>query len=223
MSRLTKFMFAVLLLVVALIVLVWRLPASAVLMFAPTNTLSSPFAKLHRVNGTLWQGEAIVSTALTPNALPIAWRCAPTLSSLGVDCAVSGALSAEFVAKPFAQTLEIRSLTTKLAVNFNPNAAVAVGAQSLDIQLKPSQLSRQSIALTGSATAKDANFSTGNTPIDLGEVFVDCAPANQNTSCTIKNRTSAARLDGSIALTPSRASGTVEFSAPTIATQKINF
>ena len=78
----------ILLLVVALGVFVWQLPASIVAGFLPTE--ATRFVQMHRITGTLWRGNALFSIIGVSPTLSIAWQCQPSIIPLGASC--SGAV-----------------------------------------------------------------------------------------------------------------------------------
>jgi hypothetical protein len=227
MSALRKCVFAALLLLVALAVLVWRFPASAVLAFVPSQTMPqlNRFVSLHEVNGTLWNGSARLTTIASPASLQLVWNCAPQIASLTLDCALSGAASGRVRAQPLQNSITIESLQLRQALNISPNANVSATSEALSLTIARGRVSRQSAAFEGSVVARDTSYRVGKTTTELGEVFIDCKPASDNatTNCAIKNRASNAKLDGTLTLSPARASGSIDLNAPGLPPQRTSF
>ncbi len=219
-----RLIFVIALIAVSLSILLWRLPASALLLALPNPSSFAHVARLHDVDGTLWQGSARLTTALSSAAQRITWRCTPSLSA-SIDCVLGGAVESSLRVQPFAQTLHVDSLSLQQTLNAAPSGVATTSAQSLSVTVKDARLSRQHIAFTGSAIARDAAFAVSNTTTELGEVFVDCKPSAdaKSTDCTVKNRASTTRIDGTFALMAQRATGSIEVSVPGAATQKFGF
>jgi Type II secretion system (T2SS), protein N len=227
MNALRKLAFFALLLSISAIVLVWRFPASAVLAFVPSQSMSqlNRFVALHEANGTLWSGSARFTTSATPATLQLAWRCTPQIASLALDCTLAGAANGRIRVHPVQNSATIESLQVQHAINVSPNANVSATSDALSLTLARGSVSRQTLALEGSVVARDASYRVGATSTELGEVFIDCKPAadNATTNCTIKNRASAAKLDGTITLSAQRANGSIELSPPGGGVQRFNF
>jgi hypothetical protein len=220
-----RLLFLLLLALVALGVLLWRLPASAALIVLPANANWQRFVNLHEVSGTIWNGSARFSTVASPAAQRVQWQCAPAFATASIACNLGGGIAANLSLKPFSQSIAIPSLSAQQAINFAPNAAAAFSAESVALTLKDAILARDQMSFTGSLVAKDASFAAGNTTTALGEAFVDCTPANdaKTTQCTIKNRASSTRLDGSISISPARANGSINVTTASGSTQKLSF
>ncbi len=215
--------------VLALGVFLWRMPASVALLAVPGATKSAlgKVIAIHEINGTLWQGSARFSTTAIVSALPLSWRCTPTLASLAIDCELSGALRGAVSVAPFADggTLRVESLSADQAVSVAPNAALAAQSERVALDVKRASLSRAAVALEGSVVATDVTWRSGSSTLELGEVFVDCTPAadRASTNCTVKNRASATRIDGTLALNAQRVSGSLEVSPPGATAQRFSF
>jgi Type II secretion system (T2SS), protein N len=217
-------LFVLLLIATALFVFAWRLPASVLLFALPNNAQLERFVRLHDIEGTLWSGSARLTSALSPAAQRLSWRCAPSIATVAINCTVNGAVEATLSAKPLAQTLRIDSLSLQQTLDVRPNAAAAASAQSFSLTVKDALLSTRQIAFTGTANASDTTVSFGNVVTELGEVFLDCKPATDaTTQCSLKNRASATRIDGAITLSGQRATGNVELNAPGAVAQKFSF
>jgi hypothetical protein len=217
-------LFVLLLIVTVLFVFAWRLPASVLLFALPNNAQLERFVRWHDIDGTLWSGSARLTSALSPVAQRLAWRCSPSIATAAIDCKVNGAVEATLSAKPLAQTLLIDTLSLQQTLDVRPNAAAAASAQSFSLNVKEAQLSARQIAFIGTANARDTTVNFGNVATELGEVFIDCKPAaDATTQCSLKNRASATRIDGAITLSAQRATGNIEINAPGAAAQKFSF
>jgi Type II secretion system (T2SS), protein N len=229
MSTLRKTLFAICLLFVATVVLLWRLPASSLLVFVPAKTMAqlSNAASLHDVRGTLWQGSARFTASAVPSTLELVWRCSPAFAQLAINCNLSGAANGSLQFAPFTSggMLRIDSLNARQAISATVNPSIAATSESLAVALTRANLSRERVAIDGSAVARDAVYRVGNTTTELGEVFIDCKASNDGatTQCAVKNRASDARLDGTITLNARGASGAIELSSPGTPAQKISF
>lgn len=212
---------------VACVVCLWRLPASVLLAALPAQ--ATKHVQIHRVSGTVWQGEALASiTGIVP-ALPLAWSCRPAFAPVGVACHIDGAISADLHVGILDGVLTAQRARASLPVLANvPGGTVAATPLLLDI--KALQASRTGLALTGSARATDASLRLGGMATGLGEVTLDCLPnpasaaGNASTSrCTLGNRGGVARLDGQLTLTPTTASGNVDFTPNGGVRQSVRF
>ncbi len=208
---------------IALIVALWRMPASVALLIAPSAATKSAVHQIHSINGTIWRGSATLSTAFTPALQRLDWACDPVITSFAIECEVQGAVNTRATLLLASRRADIASLETSQYIDYSPNAAIKFRAESLGVALKPSSVSPTLISLNGGASAKSATFINGNERIDLGELFVDCAPSGSNTVCNVKNRASASTVDGSLTLTPNKASGSLEFKPSVGAAQRFSF
>ena len=227
MSLLRNLALVSLAVLIALAVLLWRLPASSALVFAPAQakTQFSKFIMLHQIDGTLWHGSARFTAVAIPASMQLAWDCAPAFAALAIDCQLSGAASGRLRVQPFAQRVQAERVSSQFALRFAANPTVLTSSESVSVTLTRLEASGAQLALDGGIVARDASYQLGQTTVDLGEVFVDCKPAADNASsaCTIKNRASAARLDGTLTLNAQRAGGSIELSAPGMSAQRISF
>jgi hypothetical protein len=200
------------------------LPASMAAAFVPSA--ATRWMQIHAIEGTMWNGRATLSAPnVVPATLPIAWRCSPQFTSLALACELSGALSGRVVAKPFAQSANLENVSVRQSLRATPNAAVSLTAESLDVTITQAEMSQRSLAISAAALAKRTTWKTGNTALELGEVSLDCKPlaTDPNASeCTLRNRAGATPLDGKLTLTPSKASGYVEY-GDAAAKQRISF
>lgn len=212
---------------VACIVCLWRLPASVLLAALPAQ--ATKHVQVHRISGTVWQGEALASLTGVVPALPLTWSCRPAFAPVGVVCHTDGAVTADLHMGIVDGALTGQRAQASLPVLANvPGGTVAATPLLLDI--KSLQASGTVLALTGSARALDASLRVGTAATALGEVTLDCLPApasaagNASTSrCTLGNRGGTARLEGQITLSATTASGSVEFTPSGGVRQSIRF
>jgi hypothetical protein len=209
--------------VIALAVLLWRLPASAALLAMPANASWQKYVSIHEINGTIWNGSARVTSAVSPATQRIDWRCEPSGVS-EIACRLSGAATGSLNYRFFKGELYVASLDAQLPLRVT-NAAANVESPSVSISLLKNTIVSNQFAGQINIVARDASFKSGNTSVELGEVFLDCAPANDkvSTACTLKNRASAAKLDGAFTLSPARLTGSIDLNAPGMGTHKVTF
>ena len=66
-----RLVIALALITVALIVVIWRAPASLIAGVLPPEV--SRVAQLHQATGTIWRGSALFSVTGVPPSLSLAW------------------------------------------------------------------------------------------------------------------------------------------------------
>jgi hypothetical protein len=227
MSLMRKVLFLLFALLIALAVLLWRLPASSALLFVPAqaNAPWSKFLSLHEVSGTLWRGSVRFSVSAVPVAQQLQWQCAPALATFAIDCGLSGAVNGRVVLRPLARGVQAERLSSEVALQFAANPSVAAASERVAVTIARLDADDARVSLDGSLVARDTNYRIGDKTFDLGEVFIDCKPVadKAESTCAIKNRASITRLDGTISLNPRRASGTIEISEPGTNPQKVSF
>ncbi|MFN3629532.1 MAG: hypothetical protein ACK4XK_05640, partial [Casimicrobiaceae bacterium] len=110
---------ALLALVVALVVLIERFPASFALAWLPEA--SRPHVQIERASGTLWGGEAELASPWLPARQQISWQCRPAWS-LRLVCTLDGALRGE-LSIDRAGRLEGRGLRANLPIQVSLQGA----------------------------------------------------------------------------------------------------
>ena len=218
-----RFFIALALLAVALIVAIWRAPASFIAGMLPPEI--SRVAQLHQATGTLWRGSALFTVTGVPPSLSLAWQCRPSLSPVGARCELSESLSALVTLDVLPNKLTAERVSASLPIQVA--AAGAASATSPVVVANFSEIiaSRSSLSIKGNLRVSDAMYRLGNTETSLGELTVECASAADNVSstCAISNRGGNARLDGRLSLTTSKASGSLELTPANGPTQRVNF
>ncbi|MBL8310844.1 MAG: hypothetical protein JNL19_10520 [Burkholderiales bacterium] len=211
---------------VACLVCLWRLPASVMLAALPAKAAAQ--VQVHRISGTVWQGELLASVTGVAPALPLAWACRPSLSPVGIACRITGGLSGELSFGLLDSTLLAQGVQASVPIQAGvPGGRVT--AAPLQVQIKSVQASTTTVELNGSARAVDVVLRLGAAATPLGEVTLDCTPdaaaggPASRTRCTVGNRGGAARLDGQLTLTTSGASGAVDFTPAGGPRQSIRF
>lgn len=227
MRRFRNAALIVLALWVAAAVMLWRLPAASVLLFLPANAMAkaSKFVSLHQIEGTLWHGGASFTASPVAASLRLSWNCAPAHDALAVDCELGGAASGRLRIEPFSRRIHLEHISSQFALHWVANPNVLASSDNVLITLAQLEVSGARLLLDASIVARGASYRVAANEVELGEVFIDCKPAaeNNNSSCTIKNRASAAKLDGVIALFRERITGSVELSSPGSNPQRIAF
>lgn len=220
MKRLLKW---IALFVVAVVVCIWRLPASLVALTLPPG--SARVMQLHRADGTLWNGSAQMNVTGIPSTLSVGWICRPTLLPFGAQCTLSDAISGSLNVVATSGMIVGEQLTMSVPLEIAPAAGVAASAARVAATINRVELSATSLALRASLRADDARYRVGQTDVTLGEVTADCTPNadNVSSSCSIANRGGNARLDGKISLTGSKASGTLELTPGNGPPQRVSF
>ena len=213
----------VLLLVVALGVFVWQLPASIVAGFLPTE--ATRFVQMHRITGTLWRGNALFSIIGVSPTLSIAWQCQPSIIPLGASCALSESVTGTAQVNLLSGALTAEKISAVVPVRAGGVAAFMAESPRVALDIASLTMNAASLAIQGSARAESARYAFGQAPVALGEVTADCKPdsASASSRCSISNRGGNARLDGQLNVTPRSASGTLELTPPGAPAQRITF
>jgi hypothetical protein len=210
-----RLLFALLLVLVALSVLLWRLPANLALAALPANALKilSPHASIHELNGTMWQGDAQLTITAIPSTQRIAWRCTPKLFSAMIDCTLSDAVSGKITLHPLSQSLNVNDVKSAMPLRFIAPGATIVTSDKVSVNINRGEFSAKNSKLTATMTAVNAATRIGDTATALGEISLDCTPleGTAGSRCTLRNRASENRLDGQMDLNPNRASGNISF------------
>ncbi len=220
MKRLLIF---ILLIAVALGVFVWQLPASIIAGFLPQETIR--FVQLHRITGTLWHGNALLSAVGVPPTLTLTWACQPSIMPLGASCALSDSVTGTVHANLLAGTLTAEKITAVFPVQASSGAAFMAQSPRVALGIQALTVSATKLAIQGSVRAESALYAFGQAPVALGEVTADCKPdaATSSSRCSISNRGGNARLDGQLVLTSHGASGTLELTQPGASAQRVTF
>ncbi len=218
-----RIFIALALIAIALIVAIWRAPASLIAGLLPAEI--ARVAQLHQATGTIWRGSSLFSITGVPPSLSLAWQCRPSLAPLGLRCELSESLSALVTVDVFANKLIAERVTAALPIQVTAAAAMNAKSPNVFANFSEITLSRNSLSIKGNLRASDAGYRIGNTETSLGELTVECAPSSDTTSsnCTLSNRGGNARLDGKLSLTSKQASGSLELTPANGPTQRINF
>lgn len=223
-----RWLIALLALAVSVATFVWQFPARGLLFFLPANAMSSPFHRVHSIDGRLWQGAVSLSVTGLPALQRVQWQCDLALLSASIDCTLTGALNGAVNVRPFASTAIAQNVEFSSAVDYRANANLAVASESLTVRVESASISRTRLELKANATAKDSVVaSPALVPprASLGEVFLECTPdpANGTSNCVVKNRASTTRVDGNISLAVNRIRGALEITSPGAAPLKLGF
>ncbi len=218
-----RIFIALALLVVTLTVAVWRTPATFIAGLLPAEV--ARVAQLHQATGTIWRGSALFSVTGAPPSLSLAWQCRPSLAPLGLRCELSESLSALVTVDVFANKLVAERVSSSLPIQFTAAGAASATSPNVVASFSEITASRNALSIKGNLRASDAGYRFGNTETSLGELTVECAPSTDaiTSTCTVSNRGGNARLDGKLALSSTKASGSLELTPSSGQTQRINF
>ena len=218
-----RFVIFLLLVVVALAVFVWQLPASIVAGFLPLE--ANRFVQLHRVTGTIWRGNALFSAMAIPPTLSVSWRCQPSIAPPGVGCSITESATGMAQVDLLSATLTAEKGTAVLPVQMRTGTALIIESPRVAIDLASLTMTAKSLLIQGNIRADTARYAFGQTPMALGEVTADCKPdvPSGTSRCSISNRGGNARLDGQLTLTPRGASGSLELTPAGAASQRVTF
>ena len=208
---------------IALGVFLWQLPAAVVVAFLPAD--ASKFVQLHRVSGSVWNGRALMSVIGVAPALPLAWSCRPSVSPLGVRCELRDALTGVATADVLGAAIQLERVSAVLPVQYSMGASIGASSSGLVADIATATLSQKTMAIKGSLRAANASYRAGAADVSLGEVNADCAPAPdaRSTVCTLSNRGGSGRLDGTLSLTPARATGSIDLTPANGPAQRVAF
>ena len=221
MKRLLAF---ALLTATALTVFAWQLPASVVAALLPVE--ANRFLQIHRITGTIWRGNALVTTVGVAPSLSLSWQCQPTIAPLGASCTLSDSVTGIVKVGLFSSALSAEKLAATLPVQVNvANGAAMAGSPRVTLIVESATFSSTTMTVTGSARADAARYALGQSPIALGEVTADCKPDTSTVAatCAISNRGGAAKLDGQLSLFARKIGGTIELIAPGTPAQRMTF
>lgn len=218
-----RFFIALALLAVALLVAIWRAPASLMADVLPVEI--SRVVQLHQATGTIWRGSALFSVTGVPPSLSLVWQCAPSLAPLGLRCELSEALSALVTVDVFANKLVAERIYASLPIHVTAAGIATATSPSVVASFSAITASRSGLSITGNLRASEASYRVGNTDASLGELTMDCTPSTDAThsTCTISNRGGNARLDGKLSLSSNKASGSLELTPANGPVQRVNF
>jgi hypothetical protein len=212
--------FVLLLMLVAVAVALWRLPASIILTVLPDSVSRqiAPHLSVHALDGTIWNGSARLSLAAVPPTLRIEWRCIPNIAPIGLNCNLGDAATGNVRVAAFENSVTLSQINIAQPVRLSVNGLRAFDSDLLSINITNAMISNQRATITANAVAiAGVSRLRGNAaPLVLGEVSLDCAPVdNSETSrCTLRNRAGEQRIDGQIELRPNRVSGSVSTGSP---------
>ena len=219
----------VLLIVIALVVPVWRLPASVFFAALPDSVMSAaaPHISIHAITGTVWNGSAEFSLAPVPPRLRINWQCVPSVSPFGASCGLSDAVTGNAQLRALDQSVQLSQIKLAQPVRAMFNGIRVFDSELLSIAIDNATLSNAAAIVKGSAMSTNSQSRVGNAPLALGEVSIDCVPtANALTLssiCTLRNRAANQRIDGVIELRSNRVSGTITLPQTNGPTQTFTF
>lgn len=208
---------------IALGVFAWQLPASVVVTLLPAD--ASKFLQLHRVSGSVWNGRALMSVIGVAPAMPLAWSCRPSVSPLGVRCELREALIGVATADVLGAAIQLERVSAVLPVQYSMGASIGASSSGVVADVATATLSQKTVAIKGSLRAANASYRGGSADVALGEVDADCAPAPdaRSTACTLSNRGGSGRLDGTLSLTPARATGSIDLTPANGTAQRVAF
>ncbi len=211
------------LIVIALLICVWRLPASVVVALLPAEAVR--IVQLYRASGTLWNGSAQLNVLGVPPTLAVTWRCHLTLLPLGARCDLSDAINGSINVGALSLTLTGEQLTASVPLEVTPVAGVTGSSARVAAIVNSVSLSATALSLKATLRADDARYRLGQSEVLLGEITADCAPSADGaaSTCSIANRGGNAKLDGRITLTPSKASGSMDLTPTNGAAQRVTF
>ena len=218
-----RIFIALALLAVALIVAIWRAPASLIAGVLPPEI--SRVAQLHQTTGTIWRGNALFTVTGVPPSLSLAWQCRPWLAPLGLRCELNEALSALVTVDVVANKLIAERGFASLPIQVTVAGVATATSPTVVASFSEITASRSALAIKGNLRASDASYRLGTTETTLGELTVECAPSldTTNSTCTVSNRGGNARLDGKLLLTSSKAGGSLELTPVNGPAQRVNF
>jgi hypothetical protein len=212
--------FVLLLILIAVAVALWRLPASIIITVLPDSVSRkiAPHVSMHALDGTVWNGSARFSLAAVPPTLRVEWRCVPGVAPVGINCDLGDAATGNVRVAAFENSVTLSQIKIAQPVRISANGLRAFDSDLLSINITNAMISNQRATITANAVAiASVSRLRGNAaPLVLGEVSLDCAPVdNSETSrCTLRNRAGEQRIDGQIELRPNRVSGSVSTGTP---------
>jgi hypothetical protein len=214
---------AVALLLVAVLVCIWRLPASLVALAMSPDT--SRFVQLHEASGTVWNGRVRLNLTGVPPTLSIAWACRPSWSPPGAHCLLRDSASGTLQVNAFAASVTGEQLVIAVPVDVAPVAGFAATSTRAAATIARITVSQSVLQLKADLRASEARYRIGQSDIALGEVSVDCSPDPDavSSACTVANRGGSARLDGRIKVSMGKATGTLELTPANGAVQRVSF
>lgn len=218
-----RLVVAVALLLTALTVCLWRLPASLVALAISPE--AARFVQLHEASGTLWNGRARFNVTGVPPTWSIAWQCRPSVSPPGAHCQLSDSVSGSVNVNALTATLVGEQLALSVPLDIAPVAGVAATSTRLAANIQQLAISQSALSLKANLRADDARYRLGQSELALGEVAVDCTPNPDaiSSTCTVANRGGNARLDGRVILTSNKATGTLELKPVNGPVQRVSF
>ena len=212
--------FAMLLIVVAVAVALWRLPASIIITVLPDSVsqVIAPHLSVHTLDGTFWNGSARFSLAAVPPTLRIEWRCVPNVSPVGLNCDLGDIATGNVRVAAFEKSITLSQIKIAQPVRLSVNGLRAFDSDLLSINVTNAVISNQraTVVANAVATAGVSRLRGNAAPLVLGEISLDCAPvdSSETSRCTLRNRASDQRIDGQIELRPNRISGSVSTGTP---------
>lgn len=218
-----RLLFCCLLVVIALLVCLWRLPASVALALLPAQAAS--VLRVHQLDGTIWSGSAKFSVQHVPPTLSLDWTCRPALAPVGLSCELRDAVSGRLGASVLDRSLTAQQLTVSLPVQIQAGGVALGGSPRVAATVSELLLSPNQFALKAVARVDDATWRFGQSELRLGELSVDCVPATDraSTHCALSNRGGDARLDGKATLSTQRIGGSVELAPANGPVQRFAF
>jgi hypothetical protein len=215
-----RIVFALLLVIIAACVALWRMPASVAMLFVPDVVARNIAAhvSVHALDGTLWNGNAQFTLSAVPPTLRVDWRCTPSVSPIGLNCDMSDAITGNVRFAAFDNSVTLSQIKMAQPVRLSVNGLRAFDSDLLSVSIAAATLSKERAAVSANAVSVGSTSRLrGNAaPIALGEISVDCAPVDSADAsrCTLRNRAADQRIDGQIELRPNRVSGSINTGSP---------
>jgi hypothetical protein len=225
-----RIMFALLLIAFAVVVAIWRLPASAIIAMLPDSVAQkmSQQVSIHEVNGTLWNGNARFTVSAIPPTLRVSWQCAPNMLKLAIECTLTDSITGSLAASLPSQSLALSDLKVAVPIRLNVANTGMFESELVNVSVSAALLSSSQTAITAGLSAVNAVTTTGSTSFALGEISLDCAPMDKSdkadsSRCTLRNRASDNRVDGQIDVSAAKATGAITFTPAGGSQQRFSF
>ena len=223
-----RVLLAVVLVGVVVAITVWRLPASFALAWLPPAV--GAHLSVHSATGTLWRGEAELTSPWVPATLRLTWRCRLE-APVRLACALGDALLGDIRLSPGPggqPRVEAESLAATLPLQVQLAGAPRLSIDRLHMEINALRFDRTQLVLNASATA--TNVLMPLAPLARGlvvsaerlrEVVAECAPDGASTRCQIASRGDGATLRGRVELSPQRTRGEIDLNLPRLGRQRL--
>ncbi|MCS6997103.1 MAG: hypothetical protein NZ533_09175 [Casimicrobiaceae bacterium] len=197
-------------------VLLWRLPASFALAWLPASL--DAYVRIHRAEGTIWNGRATFSSPWLTATHALAWRCAPSWR-LAIDCELDELVQGRLSLRAPRQ-VEGQLLRSSLGLQAPLGAGVRVTLDRVDFEIEQLKLTHEHLAIAGTATARGVVFATRpglSMPIrSIDRISAECRPEERATRCQLQSFGTGATLAGEIELAPTQTRGRLELNVPSL-------